>query len=367
MKDKTGVDVENRGREDNRVKKGIALWVITPNGVGLAKKLSRQLSREGEKVSLFCSEKLGSDNGMILFDRLGPAVARAFDRHGAHVFFAAVGIGVRMISPHIIHKTRDPAVVCVDDGGHFAVSILSGHLGGGNALAHRVAHILGAVPVITTATDANQRPAVDLAAQAAGCTIENPAMIKPVNMALLKGKPISLSDYFNWVRPHLPPKVLVPGVWPQVVVTDQLGQDLRTALILRPPSLFAGIGCNRGTPEAEIRELLISTLEREHLALGSLVGLASIDLKGDEQGLLDLGAHLDVPIDFYTKDELNRVQGVQNPSRTVEKCIGVHSVCEAAALMAARARGNRADLIVTKTKTRNVTLAMARRRRGISS
>ena len=348
-----------------RVKRGIALWVITPNGVEQAQKLARHLSREGETISLFASQTLAVDDGMITFDRLGPAVARAFHSHGAHVFFTALGIGVRMIAPHMVHKAQDPAVVCVDDGASFAVSLLSGHLGGGNDLTQRVAKILGSVPVITTATDVNHRPAVDLAVRRADCTIENPALIKDANMALLKGESIDLWDPHHWLLPHLPLDVLGPG--PRVVVDDGLKVDMDAALVVRPPSLFAGIGCNRGTPTAEIRELFIRTLAREKLALGSVAGLASIDLKQDEEGLLALGENLDLPIDFYTKDELNRVQGVQNPSRTVEKFTGAHSVCEAAAILAATVRGNRADLIVTKTKTRNVTLAIARRHPGSSS
>jgi hypothetical protein len=132
-------------------------------------------------------------------------------------------------------------------------------------------------------------------------------------------------------------------------------------LVLRPPSLVAGIGCNRGTALAEIRDLLDLALSKHDLARGSLCALASVDLKADEAGLCDLAAEMDLPIRFFTREELSRVEAVPTPSALVSKHIGVPNVCEAAAILAGRNGPRDSRLIVPKQIGQNVTVAIARR------
>jgi cobalt-precorrin 5A hydrolase len=127
-------------------------------------------------------------------------------------------------------------------------------------------------------------------------------------------------------------------------------------LVLRPSSLVAGIGCNRNTELAEIRNLLVAASERANLSLASLKCLASIDVKADESGLIALGRDLELPLVFFNRQELNQVNTIQNPSTVVEKHVGVKSVCEAAAILAAR----NGTLVVPKQTTRNATVAIAR-------
>jgi cobalt-precorrin 5A hydrolase len=279
----------------------------------------------------------------------------------------ATGIVVRAIAPVLKDKTVDPAVVVVDDRGRFAVSLISGHIGGANRLASEVADLLGAAPVITTATDTNQKPAIDVLAVDLGLTIENPECIKAVNMALLTGDSILLHDPYGWLTDHLPGGVVVSakpdtslhrpdassaGVW----VDDGLGGEPSHALVLRPPSLVAGIGCNRHTPKEQILAKLMEVLELSSLSHRSLRAIASIDLKSDEAGLCALAAELDLPLQFFAKDQLAVVDNVPTPSDTVAKHVGVPSVCEAAALLASQ----NGRLIVPKQSTRNVTIAIAR-------
>jgi cobalt-precorrin 5A hydrolase len=83
----------------------------------------------------------------------------------------------------------------------------------------------------------------------------------------------------------------------------------------------------------------------------------SIDLKSDEAGLLELAKSLDVPIEFFSKEQLNCIKTIQNPSILVEKHVGVKSVCEAAAILGS----NQGRLVVPKQNTRNVTVAIARK------
>jgi cobalt-precorrin 5A hydrolase len=334
----------------------IAVWAITPNGAALASKIAAGVP----KADVYVAQKLGGLAKACRFESLAQAVAGCFHRYTGHVFIMATGIVVRTVAPLMLHKTQDPAVVVVDDRGQFAISLLAGHLGGANKLAEQVAAAIGATPVITTATDVNAVPAIDVLAGEAGMAIENPQAIKTVNMALLTGAAVEVHDPFGLLSNRIPnARAVGPGgpLVPRVLVDDRLLDAPPGALILRPPSLVAGIGCNRRTAADEIRGLLLATLREAGLSRASLRGLASIDLKADEPGLVALAQELGLPIEFFGRQEINRVGGaVQTPSAMVEKHIGVKSVCEATAILATRG----GELVVPKRTTRNATVAIAR-------
>ncbi len=336
-----------------------AVWALTPNGARLAGQIADAMS--GSRV--FLPAKVAHTvDGAEAFWRLKDTIREQFNAFRQHVFIMATGIVVRSIADRLVHKTRDPAVVVCDEAGRFAISLVSGHVGGANTLAQSVAAITGGQPVITTATDVNQKPAIDLIAMRNHLVIENPAAIKTVNMALITGDPIRVHDSYGLVIPHLPPDQVMPvaDISPTsqgaAVFVGHMQLDLPPdVLVLRPGSLVAGMGCNRGTEVEEMRHLLEETFGANHLSLSSLRVLASVDLKADEPGLLALAESLNVTLVFFTRQQLNTVTEVPSPSAMVEKHIGVRSVCEAAALLAT----NRGRLIVPKRKTANVTLAVA--------
>jgi cobalt-precorrin 5A hydrolase len=332
---------------------------LTPNGARLARTIGAAIP---ESV-IFLSERQVADmDGTIGFSRLKDAVGKHFSRYPNHIFIMAAGIVVRLLADRLGHKTTDPAVVVCDEAGSFAISLLSGHVGGANTLAREVARITGGQPVITTATDVNQVAAIDVIAVENHLTIENPEAIKTVNMALLTGQPVALHDPYGVVAPHLPEgrttalDAAAPDDGDAGVFVDHMHLDLPPqVLILRPGSLVAGMGCNRGTDMQEMRDLLETTLATHHLAISSLRALASVDLKADEPGLLALAGSLDIPLLTFSRERLGGMTHVPTPSAMVEKHIGVKSVCEAAALLATR----RGRLIVPKQKTANVTVAIA--------
>ena len=336
-----------------------AVWALTPGGARLAGRITGAMP--GSTVFLKHTVADAVD-GAVAFTRLKDAINKQFSEFSQHIFIMATGIVVRSIAGHLVHKTRDPAVVVCDEAGCFVISLVSGHIGGANDLARMVSAITGGQPVITTATDVNQKPAIDLIAAKNRLVIENPEAIKTVNMALITGAPIHVHDPFGKVIPHLPPDQVKPFenmVSSKVtasVFVDHKRLDLPPhVLILRPGSLVAGMGCNRGTEVQEMRDLLERTFRANHLCLSSLRCLASVDLKADEPGLLALAELFKVKITFFTRKQLNSVTQVPTPSAMVEKHIGVQSVCEAAALLAT----HQGRLIVPKQKTANVTLAVA--------
>jgi cobalt-precorrin 5A hydrolase len=349
----------------------IALWSITPNGKVLADAIYQRIPA----VDLFCSERLKpeSEAHVVLFRSLSTAVRKEFHNYRGHIFFMSTGIVVRLIAPLIRSKMLDPAVVVVDDRGRNAVSLLSGHIGGANELTDKIARILGANAVITTATDVNRTAAIDMLAKEKNLSIENPSAIKAINMALLIGQAVYVHDPFDRLGNKLPNSL----AWaaddlnknvdknrqekrnqeiPAVYIDDVKRELPANVLILRPCSLVAGIGCNRNTGMEEMHTLLQSVLERYHLASASLNSIASIDMKADESGLIELARYLGLPLSLYSREELEKVRQIKNPSPVVEKHVGVKSVCEAAAILAAR----NGPLIVPKQSNKNVTVAVAR-------
>jgi cobalt-precorrin 5A hydrolase len=336
----------------------IAVWAITPNGAALAARIAAALP----DADVFGTDKLDRlPEAAVRFGSLAQAVAAHFHRYGGHVFIMATGIVVRTVAGRIVHKTEDPAVVVVDDRGTFAISLLSGHLGGANRLAGQVAAAIGARPVITTATDVNAVPAIDVLAAELGLKIENPQAIKTVNMALLSGSPVEVHDPWRVLAGRVPNAAAFTAgagtISARVWADDSAAAAPADALVLRPPSLVAGIGCNRDTHPEEIKALLFDTLKAAGLARASLRGLASIDLKADEPGLCALAQELDLPLEFFDREQIAAVEdAVPTPSAAVAKHIGVKSVCEAAAMLASRG----GMLIVPKQSSRNATVAIAR-------
>jgi cobalt-precorrin 5A hydrolase len=340
--------------------KRLAVYALTPQGAQLGKLLAEKLGGD-----LFLSASLSETHGGIAFDRIAPLVSETFSLYRGHVFITAAGIAVRAIAPHLRSKGLDPAVVSLDQKGRHVVSLVSGHLGGANRLARNVAELTGGVAVITTATDSEGFLSFDLLAEERGLVIANLEAVKAVNMALLKGESVQVFDPQNRLglqeRPLPGARVRQllketewqhgrPGLW----VTWKSQDPEEMQLVLHPRSLIGGVGCNRGTGKGEILEHLIATFRAHGLSLLSLQCIASIQEKRDEKGLLEAAEELDVPLCFIHPSELETVP-VPHPSAVVRKHMGVSSVCEAAALHKSGAK----SLLVPKTKSRNVTLAVA--------
>jgi precorrin-4 C11-methyltransferase len=344
-----------------------AIWAITPGGMTLA----RQVMKGLDGVDLHLSDRLAGDEvSGLQFKSLKVKLAESFNQYKGHIFIMATGIVVRMIVSLIRDKTVDPAVVVLDEKAGHCISLLAGHLGGANALARQIGEIVGAEPVITTATDVNDLPSIDLITKESEMIIENTDAIKIINMALLEEKRIEILDPYGLLKNALPVSTLTPAPasrlngrcagrgtnQPMIYVTDKIRAIASSCLILRPRILVAGIGCNRGTDRKEIETWLHDVFRKHQLSPKSLSALATIDIKKNEAGLIELAQTLDIPILFYSSEELNRTKGIKTPSSLVERHTGARSVCEAAALLGARTD----QLLVPKECAKNVTMAVAR-------
>jgi len=334
----------------------MAVWVLTRGGLTLTKKLKKEKSN----CVCFVSDRFNDGICDVSFTSLKKCVGENFNKYPHHLFIMATGIVIRMIADHIKHKTVDPAVVSMDDNGRYVIPLLSGHIGGANQLALEIAGITGAEPVLSTATDVNHVPAIDMIAKENRLKIENPEMIKIINMAFLEKEKIWFHDPFSLLSDFyesLPDYFLseTKECDCRVIIDDCIHNDDKS-LYLRPLTLSVGIGCNRGTSESEIMDLLKDVFMRNSLSIFSIRHIATIDIKKDEQGILKVSKSLNVPIIFLKSRELDTVKNVKNISQIVKKHTGAKSVCEAAAILAA----TNGELIVEKQKTKNVTLAVAR-------
>ncbi len=268
---------------------------------------------------------------------------RAWQDCDGLVVFLATGAVVRLVAPLLQGKAADPGVVCVDEGRQFAVALLGGHGGGANELAATVADLLGAQPVVTTATDATGLPGLDTL----GWPVEG--AVAAVSRALLDGEPVRLDTDAVWPLPPLP--VGADGEHVLAVTDRLLGLDSLTA-ILRPPSLVVGVGASRGVTAEEIEELLERTLADAGLSMRSIKGLATATVKVDEPGIVELSRRRGWPLTAYDSEVLAAV-AVPNPSAAPLAAIGTPSVAEAAASL-------QGDLIVPKAKSAMATVAVAR-------
>jgi cobalt-precorrin 5A hydrolase len=344
------------------MERAIRVLALTPQGAILAREICRGLA--GARCWLPRGQA-GGDPGIKAFDHLAPVFQEAFQRREDLVCVMAAGIVVRSIAPYLQGKDTDPAVVLVDEAGKFAISLLSGHLGGANDLARRVAQILNGTPVITTATDVRGLPALDSLAAQRGLIIENLDAVRQVHMALLSGRPVRLVDpdgYLTDLLKETPGLFIGENDLDAALTGDAPGvyAGFRERawppgwLILRPPNLVAGMGCHKGTPAQEILDFLQRIFRQERLSLASLKALATIEAKKEEPGLRQAAVKLGVEFIWFTKEELQEIT-VPHPSAQVARHLGVLSVSEAAAMKAGGA-----ELVLAKVKDANATLAVAR-------
>ncbi|WNM34296.1 precorrin-3B C(17)-methyltransferase [Streptomyces sp. Li-HN-5-11] len=253
---------------------------------------------------------------------VGDAVRAAFAECEQLVCFLATGAVVRLVAPLLGPKASDPGVVCVDEGGRFAVSLLGGHAGGANELAREVGELLAAQPVVTTATDSVGLAGLDTL----GLPVEGD--VAAVSRALLDGEPVVLDAEVPWPLPPLP--VAEQGVH-VVRLTDRAVEPAAREVLLRPPSLVVGVGASKGAPAEEVLGLVEDALREAGLSARSVAEIATVEAKADEPGILRAAERLGVPVVTHPAEELARVE-VPNPSHAPLDAVGTPSVAEAAAL-----------------------------------
>ena len=321
----------------------LAYLAFSEQGFTLAQKLAAELGgtayRSGQPQSLaeWTEEHFGREEGLV--------------------FVGAAGIAVRAISPFVSDKTTDPAVVVIDEKALNVIPILSGHLGGANDLARDIAKATGAGCIITTATDINGVFAVDEWSKRQGCRLLEPKRIVNISGALLGGGTVTVRSLWD-IEGEIPEGIQVrygnaANSGKADVTLDAFSFDADTLHIV-PPVCTLGIGCRKGTPKEAIESLLETLVKETGLLLESVGSVASIDLKKDEQGLLDFCAEHGWPVEFYSAGELAGLRGRFTASEMVKSVTGVDNVCERSAVIQSGG-----EIVVRKMAAGGVTMAVA--------
>ncbi len=338
----------------------LAVFTVTENGTKIANQIKERLK---DRVEIFSPPKsrLGTSKPWLM-----DLVSDNFPKYDGFVFVSAVGIAVRALAPHLKDKTIDPAVVVVDDTGAFSISLLSGHIGGANDLAREVADAVGAMPVITTATDVSGKPAIDIFMKDLGLKIDDKAGLKRVSAGILRGesacifadiklgrwgdrakvaysvRPLGQLEKYRKVYDHV-----------IVIVSDQNIKTEKGELILKPRRIFAGVGCQKGVTTDEVKQAVKALLAGNGLHGHNLKGLASIDIKSEEAALFKAAEDFNVEVLLYPAEKLDEI--APSKSQFVKEKVGAGGVCEPAAILASRG----GKLIATKMVYGRVTVALA--------
>ena len=320
------------------------------------------VSQKGKKLAENLEKKLNKDSTIIKIDtyykNVKKNITNAFNEYDAIIGIMATGILVRSISPLIVSKTKDPAVISIDESGNFVISLLSGHIGGANKLTEKIANIINGTPVITTATDVNNKLAIDTLSNKFYWKIENPENIVIFNKALLNDEKIDLilnNKHAKYIKKFLDDKlefnlVISNDNWINAKFDNYL-------LDIIPSKLVVGVGARKGISEKKVLNAIKSTMDTLDLDIDRIDSLATIDVKKNELGIIKTADNLNVPLNIVKS---NIVKDFDNKycskSSFVEDKIGVSGVCEPCALITA---GEGSELIYKKTAFDGVTVAVA--------
>ena len=308
------------------------------------------------------------------------------EQRNAILFIGACGIAVRAIAPWVTDKLCDSPVLVMDEKGQYIIPILSGHVGGANELARQLGEQIGAIPVITTATDLNRKFAVDVFAQKNGLRIVNKDGIAKISSKVLAGEKITMSVENGHIgeKINLPEEIKMipyPPVNPvDILVTaedvrripypldiqvDAASEDIEgSALIyLQPKEYVIGMGCKKGKEYEKIDQFIQKSLEEAGIDKNQIFALASIDKKKEEEGFLAWSRKQGCAFLTFSVEQLQAVEGCFHTSSFVKEQVGVDNVCERSALCGCGLNGR---LIYEKHTEDGMTIAIAKREWSVS-
>lgn len=327
------------------------------------------VSDKGQELAFDLKENLDLDSTVIRCDLYHKNVRKhfpiLFNEYDAIIAIMASGILIRSIAPLIESKTTDPAVINIDDNGKFVISTLSGHLGGANELANKIADMIDAVPVITTSTDVNNKLGIDVLARDLYLSIDNKEEIMHLNKAILEGREISITvnpnTNFEYLFDYLNNNTLEINV--SIYYSSQVNEDEihvrldEHGMVLKEKRVVVGIGCRRGKECRFIHDGLMKSLADLRILPSRVNLFASAEIKKDENGILELSEKMDIPVKFVEMEKLKMFESNDiTKSDFVFSKFGIYGVCEPSALITA---GPDSKLIYKKTSYDGVTIAVA--------
>lgn len=326
---------------DKSNNKKICIIAFTDNGIAFSQKLTQILpynvdiySKQNENVKTYLS--------------------RIFNKADVIIFIGAAGIAVRLISPFIKSKDTDPAVIVFDEHGYFGIPILSGHIGGANEFCKLLCEKTGSTPVITTATDINNKFSADTWATKSGCKIEDISKIKYISSSILKNEKIGFySDYP--VLGDIPNEMDISKKNIGICVSAKKIKPFNITLNIVPKTIVIGVGCKKNTNTTQFEEFLLEILSKNNISINAIDKISSIDLKKDEQCIIDFSKKYKIPFIVNNAKKLNSVCGNFTKSQFVKEITGTDNVCERSAVL----ESNNGKIILPKTSRHGMTVCLA--------
>ena len=341
--------------------KKIAILSISRNGKALGLKIKRKISN----AHLYYVKKdvaEDEDNVIYINKKLKEFVPEIFGEYDYIIFIMACGIVVRTIAPLIENKFSDPAILVSDEKGKNIISLLSGHMGGANEMTLFISNLLNSNPVITTATDVNDKSSLDMIAKKLNAHIYDfRNKVLKINSMLVNDEVVNLfidGDYDIDTRGfNICKRDEVNSLGEVVVISNKKNLNLINNNILKvvPKNIVIGIGCRRNIDKEDMINSLSDFLHKQNIDINSIKEIGSIDIKKNEDALINLSTYLNVPFKTFTAEEISKVENLYEKSDWVKQNVGVHSVAEPVAHLLSD--GN---LIIKKHKYNGITFSVGR-------
>lgn len=363
-------------------RKPYAIYVITKHGL----KTGTELFHSLKEADLFVSPKFISEapkDSKLLSLPMEPTLRETFMEYDCHIFVISVGAVVRMISPLLVSKKTDPAVLCIDDQAKFTICVLSGHVGRGNFFTQKISNLLNNIPVITTASDVSGTLTVDILGRDLGWSLEDQdrnvtracaAVVNETKVLFVQetGEPnfwpeeknlpkgVEYSNSLENVNPKDYEILLIAS--DRTDIKTKTPDIYSNSVIYRPKSLIIGLGCDKGIPTEVVENGIIKVLKESDLSFESIKAIASVDAKKEEPAFLEISEKYGWEFVTFPSEKLDRVEGISEISKAASEYVGTRSVSEASALLLSGAD----QLLVTKQKYKeteggkNLTVAIAR-------
>ncbi|PXV95814.1 cobalt-precorrin 5A acetaldehyde-lyase [Lachnotalea glycerini] len=345
----------------------LAIISFTKAGSILNAKIAKLLNKEHHSITYYkgrCEESLTLQEVEVPLKDWCKEVFHTMD---GIIFIGACAIAVRTIAPFVQDKMNDPLVLVLDEKASFVISLLSGHLGGGNELTQALSEQIGAIPVITTATDVNHKFAVDELARKEKLTISDRKLAKEVSATILDGERIGFVS-----------RLLIQGELPMelehineeddikhelgiCITCDEYDTPFINTLILMPRVITIGVGCRKNTDTEQFESFILRILKENHISIRAVKNIASIDLKENEPCIRAFANKYEVDFLIFSAKQLEQAEGEFEESEFVKLTTGVGNVCERSAMLACR----QPTLLLRKKAFEGMTIALTKEKRGI--
>lgn len=330
----------------------IACFSFTDKGSALGEQL---LNSSNDKYTIHHYNNSNVEGGIKMLLNF------AWHNYDGLVFISATGIAIRLINPFIEHKTKDPAIIVVDDLGRYAISLLSGHIGGANDLANFVGEELHAMPIITTASDSRGIESLDLFAKSNDYYMEDMSSITRLTSMMVNGKKIGfyseddvLINYTSLVKVSSLDNIdeNIEGL---IIVSSNIIEDMNIPhAILRPKNINIGIGCRKGVEGTRILGAIRNALNEVDLSPNSIKSIGTVEVKKNEAGIIEAAQYFNCPLVIFTIEEIGDVEEKFEKSQFVKDTIGVYSVSEPVAYLLG------GQLILKKSKHNGITISISK-------